>query len=94
MPWTDWPNRCRKAANALFRKAIQLDPGHYTGYYGFALSYARQGKNWLAMDYLERALLRYYPERSSIEHEPAFDNIRSKARFKRIMQHHFSKKSP
>lgn len=47
-----------------------------------------------AMDYLERALLRYYPEPASIEHEPAFAKIRTKARFKRIMQHYFSEKSP
>lgn len=83
-----------KEARAEFRQAIRTEPQGYAGYYGLALLYARKGKHWLALDNLERALLRYYPERASIDREPAFDKIRTNPRFVKMLERHFAGQGP
>lgn len=83
-----------RTARKEFRRAIEVDPGWYAGYYGLALWYARKNRSWPAMDYLERALLRHYPERASIDADPAFDKIRTKNRFLKIMKRQFDFSGP
>lgn len=71
------------------RKSMDIHPGHYFGYYSMARLKAREGKSKEALDWLEKALARYYPIPKPILDEPLFRKIRKTKRFKAMMAKHF-----
>ena len=78
-----------KEAEEKYQKSIELDPGNYLGYYAMARFHARQGNSTEALDYLEKALDRYYPIPGPIMQEPLFKKIRKTKRFRELMKKNF-----
>jgi len=59
---------------------------HYVSPWTFAVSYARMGEKYGAMQNLEKALDERYPSIVFIEIEPVFDSLRSDPRFADLLQ--------
>ena len=77
-------------AESQFRTCMDYSHGGgYFGYYGMALCMAKQLKNDAALDFLEKALERYYPLSKPILEEPLFKNIGVLPRFSEMMKRNF-----
>ena len=82
-----------KEAEEKYQKSIEIDPGNYIGHYAMARFHARQGNPTDALDYLEKALDRYYPIPGPIMQEPLFKKIRKTKRFRELMKKNFKEQN-
>ncbi len=77
-------------ARQWFQKTVDWAYGNgYYGYYGLALLAAKKGRPTEALDWLEKALDRWYPRPEPILEEPLFSAIKNTKRFKALMAKHF-----
>jgi len=81
-------NRDADALHA-FEKTEEVYPNGYYAPYGMALFEAKKGHKTVALDWLERALDRYYPIPQPILKEPLFSKLRKTQRFKTLLAKHF-----
>jgi Tfp pilus assembly protein PilF len=72
-----------------FNKSIDLIPLGYLPYYGLAKCYAKKGDQKSTLDFLEKALDRYYPISKPIYREPLFKQVRNSKRFQKLMNKYF-----
>ncbi len=78
-------------AKEQFEKASEWTYGNgYKAYYGLACLNALLGKDKLALDNLEKALIKYFPIPDPIIKEPLFKKIRTTNRFRMLMKQHFN----
>ncbi len=82
-------NRMEEARQQFETCVEYTNKNGYTGYYGLALLAAKEGRQELALDQIENALLHYHPLKSDFTQEPLFKKIRKTKRFKALMQQHF-----
>lgn len=76
-------------AQAQFGNALKISPRTWHYPMGMALLSAQKGRRKEALNWLEKALNRYYFDKWAIEEEPLFAKIRKAKRFKALMQTHF-----
>ncbi len=76
-------------AFAHYTAAVESLPLGYFGHYGLARYAAKKGDKTAALDYLEKALDRWYPRPEPILEEPLFSKIKNTKRFKALMAKHF-----
>jgi len=71
-----------------FHRATALIPDDHHPYYGIACIYALQGKNDLALDFLEKSLKKGYNDWDHIDVDTDLDSIRNDKRFKKIINNY------
>jgi pentatricopeptide repeat protein len=76
-------------AQIQFDKALKISPKTWHHPLGMTLLAAKNGHETEALDWLEKALDRYYFDETTIMEEPLFDGIRKSKRYKEMMLKYF-----